>query len=469
VLVSAAKEAEIGREEAQKVERNPGLLDDAELLEYVGLIGARLAEHSPRSELSYSFHVVDLAEPNAFALPGGYVYVSRGLLALVNTEAELAGVIGHEIGHIAARHAVQRAKLAAVTAPVTIATGIAGWATAQLSPLLGRVVAGVGQVAGGLVLAPYSRDQEREADRVGQQIAAEAGWDPRGISTFLRTLEREEELRLGRPRPYSFFASHPTTPDRVSRTAKYAGELTAAPSHAVAKDRRALLAKLDGLLVGDDPAQGLFVETRFLQPDLDFALHFPSEWKTRNERDFVAASAPDGGMGSMLQLVGEGEDPLVVAREVESRTKTDLLDKAETTRVGELRAIHAVEEIRGSEGRLGLDLWWIAHRGRVYQITGMSPADRFEPSLPVLRRIARSFRPLSAAERSEIRATRLRIVRARRGESLSRLAERMQAAWKPPEVAVANALSVDAPLREGQVLKVALFEPYRPSGPRIPR
>src|SRR5262249_40505228 len=149
-------------------------------------------------------------------------YVTRGLLALVNSEDELAGVLGHEIGHVAARHSVQQVSRAA---PLNILTGLAAGVTGLASPSLGQVVGGVGGLASDPVLAPLSRDKEREADRVGQQLSAASGWDPAAISTFLTTLEREEKLHGGQPRAFNFLATHPSTPERVANTAAYAREV----------------------------------------------------------------------------------------------------------------------------------------------------------------------------------------------------------------------------------------------------
>ena len=164
MLVSTDREKQLGREEAQRVEQDMGLLPDPVLRRYVEAVGRRLAAHSPRRDVDYRFQVVDSPEPNAFALPGGYVYVTRGLLVITNSEDELATVIGHEIGHVAARHSVQQVSRAA---PLAAVTGLGAAVTGLVSPSLGRAVAGAGGAASQFVLAPFSREQEREADRVG--------------------------------------------------------------------------------------------------------------------------------------------------------------------------------------------------------------------------------------------------------------------------------------------------------------
>src|SRR6266446_3514127 len=222
-VMSAAEERRIGAEQAAEVARAIGLVDDPRLGPYVQEVGQRVAARSPRRDVRYTFAVVDMAEPNAFALPGGEVFVSRGLLVLVNSEDELAGVLGHEIGHVAARHAARRVTRAA---PLAVVTALGAGITGLVSPLVGGLLGGVGDLANSALLAPYSRDQEREADRVGQELVAGAGYDPAALSTFLHTLEREEALHRDQARAWSFFATHPPTPERVATTAREAANLT---------------------------------------------------------------------------------------------------------------------------------------------------------------------------------------------------------------------------------------------------
>jgi Zn-dependent protease with chaperone function len=268
--VTSARIAELGAEEAKKVEQSMGIVRDAELERYVAAIGRKLAASSDRPAGPWRFQIVDTAEPNAFALPGGYVYVSRGLLALVNSEDELAGVIGHEIGHVTAAHAEKRIRASVATSPVAIATGLAGFATSIVSPSLGRMVASSGQlITSGFVIAPYGRSQENEADAIGQALAAKTGYDPAGIAQFLHTLDREMTLLTGEERRPSFLDTHPMTADRVSKTAQRANTLTRLPGSPVARDQADVFARIEGIVVGHDPAQGVFRENVFLHPELE--------------------------------------------------------------------------------------------------------------------------------------------------------------------------------------------------------
>ena len=454
-LISAKQEQEIGAEEAKKVEQEMGLLDDDQFVSYLNQLGQRLAEQSPRKDVPYQFHLVDMVEPNAFALPGGYVYVTRGLLALVNTEDELAGVVGHEIGHVAARHTVQRISR---QGPFALLTNLVAGITGLVSPFVGNIIGGVGEFAQSLVFAPYSRSQETEADKVGQKIEANAGWDPTGLSTFLRTLERQVELMTKGPRKPSFFDSHPATPDRVAKTAEYAKELKRAARPPISSSHEAFLARLDGLVVGQRAANGIIEGQTFLHPDFNFFVQFPEKWQLENSPQKIIAAAPDGEAAVVLGTVAEGKDPLDGARAVEKATKsTDIVSKTQTTTINGLSAAHTQLE---AEGRVKLDITWIAHEGLIYQVVGLAPTKKFDSLQTVFHSVAHSFRPLSSSERANVKEKRIRLVKAQAGESVEALATRAHSAWKKEEVAVANALVATAQLREGQVLKVAIEERY---------
>jgi predicted Zn-dependent protease len=459
VLVSRAEEREIGREESRRVAETMGLVEDPALTAYVRSIGERLAEHAPGRDGAYAFEIVDTAEPNAFALPGGYVYVSRGLLALLNSEDELAGVLGHEIGHVAARHAARRVTRAA---PLAIVTGLGSAVTGIVSPILGEVVGGLGGLAGALVLAPYSRGQEHEADRLGQELAATSGWDPAGIARALDTLEREEALHPGRSRPLSFFSTHPPLPRRVAEAERNASTLRRGKPPPLAGRATAFVRRLDGLLVGPNPGDGVVDGERFAHPDLDFAVRFPAGWKVDNGRHAVAALAPGGDALSVLEPVGNGDDPSTALSAFERTAGVDLSSRAEPFRIGNLPAVRTTAGARTRDGRVALELTWIAHAGRIYRFTGATTPERSAAFQAGFRETAASFRPLGSAERAAVRATRLRVIAARQGETLAQLLDRTAASgWDGRMTAIANGLETTAArLGDGQPIKVARVERY---------
>lgn len=190
-------------------------------------------------------------------------------------------------------------------------------------------------------------------------------------------------------------------------------------------------------------------------------MQFPNKWKGMNTRFYVVAQPPEEDATILVMLAGEGNDPLAVARAVEEKLEINLLEKAQAVRIGRFRAVWTRVGVRTSDGDIGLDLTWIAHRGLVYQIMGMSPMESFKDYAESLKGIAWSFRPLSKAERAKIKEARLRVARARGGETLEGLIKRLNAAWTPAEAAVANATEQNARLKKDQLIKVPILEPYK--------
>jgi predicted Zn-dependent protease len=428
---------------------------------YVQAVGGRVAKQSPRQDVTYTFKIVNQPEPNAFALPNGNIYVSRGVLALANSEDELAGVLGHEVAHVAARHTVRSANVAVATSPLRIATGIAGLATGIIAPRVGEGIMDLGDVATEAFMAPYGRNQEREADDIGVDLAARAGYDPKGLPRALQALEREEALRREGPPRQSFFDTHPATPERVRETQGRAAAIRPEPAAPVAKTHRDFLARLDGLLIGEDPADGTFVESRFIQPTLGFTVRFPAEWQTRNTPRAVVGHTKDKVAALLVTVAGKGDDPVRVARDAEKEAGVRLLERATVSEINGLRAVRSAIVVEGSRSPMTLDFTWIAHRGIVYRILGIGPTSRIGAYRPLFDQTVSSFRAMTPADTAQIRETRLRVATARAGERPAEIARRTGSAWSADEIAVANGLAADARLAAGQLIKVAVPEPYR--------
>jgi predicted Zn-dependent protease len=320
-LVSEAGEREMGEEEARNVAAQMGLYDEPALVAYVRTVGQRLVDASPLLDLAYEFHIVDMVEPNAFAIPGGYIYVSRGILALTNDEDELAGILAHEIGHVAARHSVRTISRAA---PLAVVTGLGAAVTGIVSPMLGSIVGGLGGLAGALVFAPYSRSQEEEADRVGQEMAAKAGFDPAGISRSLHTLEREDTLHGNAPREMSFFSTHPPLPRRVAMTTERAQGLARGKASPPIDTPERFLEHLQG----SPSARASTACSMAAVPAPGAQLRpLPAGWKTTNAAA-VGAVAPDksGAAPELAQASGSLEAAM---RQLGQQTRMDLARGAE--------------------------------------------------------------------------------------------------------------------------------------------
>jgi predicted Zn-dependent protease len=460
VLMSPEREASVGKQAAEQVKQSMGLVEDQALVAYVRQVGTRVAAHSPRKDVPFQFAIANMAETNAFALPGGYIYVSRGLLALARSEDELANVLAHEVGHVAARHAAQRETRALGVGLLsmlgTVAAGALGGQAAA------GAVSQVGQLAGAGLIASYGRDQERQADDVGQRMSRAAGFDPAGMSTFLDALDHEVTLRLGQPRRPTFLDSHPATPERVKSSQARAQQLGTKGGLPPVSDRNAFVARLEGLLVDEDPKEGVVRENLFLHPDLDLRIAFPDGWAVQNSQQAVGAQQPDGQALVVLLVQESGSDPRAAAEKFVSANAQalEVLEDGAFSGAG-APAYRVRARVALQQGTAGAELFWLAHRGTVYRLQCIAAAQAFSGLVPEFTRTAKSFRALGSEERAGIRERRLHVVRANGGETLAALAQRSGNVWRIEQVALANGVEANARLAAGQRIKLAVERPYR--------
>ena len=436
ILYSEADDQRAGEEAAKEIPMAIGVVNDPALKRYVERVGQRVAHQAPRTSFTYSFQVVDQDAPNAFALPGGFIFVSRGLLILSNSEDELANVLGHEIVHVARRHASARQSM------MNSLPKYLRWAA-------------VGQVTA------YGRDQERESDRLGQGLAAVAGYDPVGMANFLRELEFSERLQLGFSRHQGYMDTHPATSERVARAGARARTIRWTPRASIAASHAAYLSQLDGLVVGIGAAEGVFQRDRFLQADMGFSVRFPDGWDVINTRAAVGAVSPDRKSQVVLETQGQGTDPRKSAQEYldEAQTQGLRVESAQDIVLGDVPAYRVEGRARSPAGPVGVHFTWFARDGVMLRLTGFSVGLGSRGAIFV--NVARSFRTITPRERASIRETRLRIVPARGGESLTQLSKRTGNAWDIQQTAVTNGIFADATLDEGQLIKIAVSRPYR--------
>ena len=441
VLLSEADDERVGREASKSVEAQLGVLDDPELNAYVEGIGKKLLRAVVPRSFAYRFRVVDQTEPNAFALPGGYVFVSRGLLGLANSEDELACVLGHEISHVAKRHAAAQQAAARGQMPL-LWPGL----------LSGR-------------MAAYSRDLERTADRDGQILCAAAGYDPHAMANFLESLQRSERLQRGYTRNASFFDTHPGSGKRATIARVQASELRWKRDPALGDPREALLRKIEGLPVGQSPEAGLFLGDVFLHPDLDFKLRFPRRWKKANAPQMVGAQAPRRDALVVLTADVPSGEPQRVA-ETWARSEAQEHGQINESRPFAVGLVQAWQlGFSQSQGGAYVRSYvtFIPHRGATYRITG---AGISEKELKRALATTRSFRALTPEDRAAVFATRLRLAEARPDEDVAALVKRTGSVWDTFTTTVYNGLSPSHRFRGGELVKIAKKEPYRPKRPK---
>jgi predicted Zn-dependent protease len=449
VLMSEDQEINIGREMNPTIIKEYGEYPADHLQHYVETIGKRLADVSDRTDLFFHFKIVNTDSVNAFALPGGYVYVTRGLLAYANSESELAGVLGHEIGHVTARHAVRQYTKAA---SYNIATGIASIFVPELNNF--GQIADIAFVA---ITSGYSREYEREADRLGLKYALKAGYDPKAISTFLSTLELLDKVK-GEKTYHSLFATHPKTEERVTLAESEAVAHSLPYSTKLIVGREPYLKQIDGLLFGPDPKEGVITGSKFQHPDMRIELTFPKAWNIENKPDAVIAKNPSREMYLQLRLENLNKKTSVaeVARGLSRR-----LGFRETT--GTPTLINGLDAYVGTYagkiqklGYITARIGFIRIEDIVHYIIGYARSAEFSAALPLLNTTITSFRKISAAEAQAIKPARVRLHTVQSGDTFASLCT---ALGRPADdakiLALLNAMDPSrSALKPGMVIKV---------------
>ncbi len=433
IILTTRDDVRVGREAAESIASEVGLLEDPELTAYVERIGKKLLRGLPVRDFAYRFAIVDQMEPNAFALPGGHVFVSRGLLALANNEDELACVLGHEIIHAARRHTAQRQAIGRYQGALMLPRS-----RAQM-------------------LAAYGRDMEREADALGQRLAAAAGYDPMGMSTFMRRLDQRERLLIGAPRAPTFFDSHPGSRERASANAVRSRELRWTRDPTLGDTRERLLDRIDGMVIGDRPETGVFLEERFFHAGLDFEIQFPKGWELQNSSRTVGARTRRGdGVVYLTSDMPEGdlvELADAFSAKLEDESGIDVTER-KRVRLGKIEAVRYTL-VGGSAGRsISARITFFPFAGSTWRIVGVAPSAAGNRYLPQILLTTRSFRPLSAAHRREIRVQRLHVVLAHAGEDLQRLGRRTNNAWTPGVTALINGKLGNEIFDGGELVKI---------------
>ena len=450
--LSPQDEVQLGRQQHPEIVKEfGGIYNDPKLQAYVDSLGGLLAKTSELPHIEWHFTILDSPIVNAFALPGGYVYVTRGLLSLADNEAELAGVLAHEIGHVTARHSAERYGQSMLGTAAALGVGV----------LLGsenaaQATSNVAQLA----VLSYSRDQEFEADTLGVRYLARTGHDPNAMATFLQRLlghSRYEAELAGRPEAADAFditQTHPRTADRVQRAIQTAGGRGVADP-IVARDL--YLDKIDGMVYGDSPAQGFVRGQRFLHPDLGFAFEVPEGFELANTPTRVIARNPNGAAIVFDQARQPSRSRMT--RYLADEWARDVpLNDLQALNVNGLEAATAWTRSNTRQGEADFRLVSIRFDdGNIYRFLFVTPANLSASLSGPLRRTTYSFRRLDNQQAADLRPYRIDIYRVKSGDTASGIARRMPLGEESlGQFQVLNGLRPDEPLRAGQRVKVVV-------------
>ena len=444
-LLSESQEIEIGRQESQKTLQSIGEYDNAAARALVRQVGMRMAQASERPQLPWEFHVLDDEQVNAFALPGGYIFVTRGIMTYMNNEAELASVIGHEIGHVTAKHSVSQMSNAQL-ATVGLMAGMV------ISPTV-RDMGTELQQGMQLLFLKFGRDDETEADLLGFRYMMKDGYDVRAAADMFRTLDRISGP--GGQRLPEWASTHPDPDNRVRRAEQRADSVQQAGRSlsGATLGRDSYMTLLDGFIFGADPRQGYFKNGVFYHPDLKFELTFPAGWPTQNKPEGVLAASPQSDAAVQLRLAGKGTTAASAANTFFSQEGVQPSGTS-NGRINGLPASSGDFRAQLGDGSTVVgSAAFIEYGPYTYMIMGYTLPARTQ-SVAAIRQVMRTFKPLTDPAYLNVQAARLQMVKVPRDMSLEQFNRQFPSTISLEQLAVINGVdSANSTLRAGQLAK----------------
>ncbi|HUK36014.1 MAG TPA: M48 family metalloprotease [Vicinamibacterales bacterium] len=447
-FMSEEKEIALGQENDAQVRREMGSYDDRALQEYITGVGMKLAMVSERPNLPWRFTVADVPAVNAFALPGGYIYITRGILPFLDDESQLAGVLGHEIGHVTARHAASQYSKSTLSQVGLLATAI-------LAPG-GAAIAQGGGTGLGLLLLKNGRDDEAQADGLGVRYASRAGWDPAGVPRMLTTLGRIEETSDSKGVP-NWLETHPQPDDRVQRVQAAVRDAENGAQR-FTTDHDGYLKHITGIVWGDSPDQGIVRGGSFFHKGLRIAVDFPAGWPIQNGQTQVVAKESGGRSMIMLEPVRRPgrtvEDTAIITmqnagfRQVDGGpTAVNGLQGYAGTYVGVLQSL----------GRVQMRALFVRNDRSTYLLAGVAPIDSYPSMSATFSKSLESFRALTAADAERLRPNRIELYTTKQGDTWQGLAEHQShGIIKATTLAIMNGHPVNDQPAPGERLKIVV-------------
>jgi predicted Zn-dependent protease len=447
MLLTQGDELALGQQTDQEIIQTYGLYDDPELLNYVTSMGKKMGSLSHRPQLNYQFRVLDSPVINAFAVPGGYIYVTRGILAYLNNEAELAGVLGHELGHVAARHSAQQYSKAQL-AQIGLGVGMVVSETF-------RKYAGLAQFGVGMLFLSFSRDNERQADALGVEYSSKGGWDSNHMANFFVTLERlnPESASSGLP---AWFSTHPNPPDRIAAikkdTQKWQTNLQGS-SFVVNRDQ--YLQTVDGVLYGEDPRQGYVEGNAFYHPQMKFQFPVPSGWQLNNTPSQVQMFTQQQDAVMLFSMAKEGS-PAAAAEAFVANTKATVV-QSEPIRVSGMNAHRVVSDVTTEQGVIRVASYFIQKDNAIYYFHGYTGQPQFDNYQSSFNGTMAQFKPLTDPAKINVMPSKLAIKKTAGPATLRNLFQQYGVpADKMENLAIMNEMQLNDTVPANTMLKVVV-------------
>lgn len=452
------QEIELGRQSDEQIIMQFGLYDDEQMSEYVTRVGEEVLAHSHMRredtdekfrETEFTFRVLDSPVINAFALPGGFVYVTRGLMAHLNNEAQLAVVLGHEIGHVAGRHASQRAFNQQIGQIALIGGAIIGQ---EAFGLPGQEILGLGSQAAQLLFLSHSRDHERESDEVGVEYAAKAEYRAHEGSEFFRTLKRIGE-RSGATLP-SFMSTHPDPGDREEAIVDMANSWEEEGENLEYLNQDEYLSVINGVILGINPREGYIEDNMFYHPNNRFQFSLPEGWEQTHEGAQVAIIEPNQEAVMIFQEVQNLADAEEAVDQFGMQEGIEITQK-EPIRINGIPAWLMRAQAQTQDGELEVMVFGIERNGEVYRFVNYSTVANFSRFESIFNSTIESFRELTDQERLDVEPVRLySTVADRDGTFESFLPGQLSMDLTAEEIAIINQVELNDRITSGTRLKL---------------
>jgi predicted Zn-dependent protease len=444
MLVSESQELAMGQQYDQQLVGEMGLYGDTALAGYVQRLGLQLAALSERPQLPWAFRLVDDPVVNAFAVPGGYIYVTRGILAQMGSEAQLASVLGHEIGHVTARHTAQQ---------------ITKQQVAQLGLGLGAVfapeIAGIASGAVQILFLKFSRDDESQADELGFRYMHLARYDPREAAEIFTQLARVTAASGQRIPEWQ--STHPDPENRAGKAMARAATVPETELSAALVRRDEYIQRLDNMVYGVDPRQGFFSGTRFIHPEMAFELTFPQGWEVSNQLNAVAARAPEKDAMVVLTLAENATTPAEAARAFFAQEGVSGTATAGT--INGLTASGGSFRLQAQSDTLTGQVQFVAHRNLVFQLIGYGRPAAWSGRKDVVVRALGSFRPVTDQALLAVQPWRLDIVRVDRTQTPQEFVLRYPGPVTPEVLALINQTDAGGRFMSRNLVKRVVGQP----------
>jgi len=444
-LISESQEIAIGRDADKQISAQMGLYPSDALQKYVSDRGLKMAAQGERPNLPWSFKVVDDPAVNAFALPGGFIYVTRGILAHLNSEAELAGVVGHEIGHVTGKHSVTQMSTAQIT---QLGLGV----STLLEPRLQRYADAAGQGLG-LLFLKFGRDDETEADALGLRYMRRINKDPRELVGVMEMLDGVTQAAGGSDVP-EWLSTHPNPGNRAQNILGQLDTMSIASGSEV--NREKYLEMIDGIVFGDNPRHGYFKESLFLHPDFKFRYEFPQGWRTANQVQGVVGISAN--QDAMIQLtLAEGSSHTEAANGFFSQQGVVATGR-QSANVNGIPASWGKFSVATESGELRGVAYFYSYDSKIFQILAYGTAAGWSANEQAATNSTKSFAKLTDAKALAVQPWKLKIVTLNEAMTLDQFAQKYPTPVSIDVLGIINRTDSNTRFIKGNKLKTVVGE-----------